>query len=192
MLSCSKTSLRCFSSDFFFPVKTNLSIETFLCLLTFCSKCGHLFLEMRDNHCMNLCTAGSLDQVVHLPDCRESRKPSHVAKEVGLELEFYFLRLVLDLFRFKKVPITRKLQRLVPKTSHINPAHLEIFKPMFQIMFTSGLPSILERDHMSAPYTLISCWWFIMSALFRMIRILSSCWRIDSMACLNSSDMSNL
>jgi hypothetical protein len=36
---------------------------------------------------------------------------------------------------------------------------------------TSGDLNTLPSDHMSAPYTLISCCWSTWSALFRMMRI---------------------
>mmetsp|Transcript_7798 Transcript_7798/g.18594 ORF Transcript_7798/g.18594 Transcript_7798/m.18594 type:complete len:366 (+) Transcript_7798:425-1522(+) len=57
---------------------------------------------------------------------------------------------------------------------------------------TSGVWNTLPSDHMSAPYTRISCCGDTMSALLSTTRILSSWPASDSMAALNSSLMSSL
>lgn len=57
---------------------------------------------------------------------------------------------------------------------------------------TSGDLKTLPRDHISAPYTRISCCALIWSALLSTTRTLSSCPRSASTTDLNSSEMSSL
>ncbi len=57
---------------------------------------------------------------------------------------------------------------------------------------TSGVLMIFPSDHMRAPYTLISCWVLIWSALFRTTRILSSWFFSALITSENSSEMSSL
>ena len=57
---------------------------------------------------------------------------------------------------------------------------------------TSGVPMILPRDHIRAPYTRISCCVEIMSDLLSTMRIFSGFRLISSMTRRNSSEMSSL
>mmetsp|Transcript_7911 Transcript_7911/g.10890 ORF Transcript_7911/g.10890 Transcript_7911/m.10890 type:complete len:203 (-) Transcript_7911:392-1000(-) len=57
---------------------------------------------------------------------------------------------------------------------------------------TSGDDMVLPSDHRRAPYTRISCWRSIWSALLRMHRILSSCPLRTSIVAFSSSEISSL
>mmetsp|Transcript_3533 Transcript_3533/g.12037 ORF Transcript_3533/g.12037 Transcript_3533/m.12037 type:complete len:206 (+) Transcript_3533:341-958(+) len=78
-----------------------------------------------------------------------------------------------------------------PRTLLVVTGGLSLNEPTYTL-HTSGVMNTFPNDHISAPYTRMSCCALTWSALLRTTRTLSSCPRRDEMTALNSSEMSSL